>query len=158
MKTLVAGIGNIFNGDDGFGVEVAQRLARRPQPDGVRVEDYGIRGVHLAYALLDGYDLLVLVDAMARGEEPGTVFVMEPEVDADEAPPLDAHRMDPHAVLGMVAGLGGEIGRVLVVGCEPANLDDGIGLSPPVEAAVDAAARVVEDVVSEQLVGEKERT
>jgi hydrogenase maturation protease len=158
VKTLVAGIGNIFNGDDGFGVEVAQRLSRRPQPEGVHVEDYGIRGVHLAYALLDGYDLLVLVDAMARGEAPGTVFVLEPDVDAGETPPLDAHRMDPHAVLGMVAGLGGEIGRVLVVGCEPADVGDGIGLSPPVEAAVAAALHLVEDVVAGHVFAEKETT
>lgn len=151
MRTLVAGIGNIFNGDDGFGVEVARRLARRPMPPGVHVEDYGIRGVHLAYELLDGYDLLVLVDAMPRGEAPGTVFVLEPEVDAAAAPPLDAHCMDPQAVLGMVSGLGGGVGRVLVVGCEPAEVGDGIGLSQPVAAAVETATRVVE-----VLVGDKE--
>lgn len=151
MRTLVAGIGNIFNGDDGFGVAVAQRLTGRPWPkDDVHVEDYGIRGVHLAYALLDGYDLVILIDAMPRGDEPGTIVVLEPEVDTSRAPPLDAHRMDPQAVLGMVTDLGGTVGRVLVVGCEPANIDEGIGLSPAVEAAVDRAAQLVAELVAEE--------
>jgi hydrogenase maturation protease len=149
-RTLVAGIGNIFNGDDGFGVEVAQRLVHRPMPEGVHVEDYGIRGVHLAYQLLEGYDLVVLVDALARGEPPGTVFVFEPDIDFDEVPPLDSHQMDPRAVLGMVGELGGEVGRVVVVGCEPADLTEGIGLSPPVAAAVDDAARLVEELIAER--------
>lgn len=150
MRTLVAGIGNIFNGDDGFGVAVAQRLAARSWPDDVHVEDYGIRGVHLAYALLDGFDLVILIDAMRRGDEAGTVVVLEPEVDASTAPPLDAHRMDPQAVLGMVAELGGVVGRVLVVGCEPACIDEGIRLSPAVDAAVDRAAQLVEELVAEE--------
>ncbi len=149
-KTLVAGIGNIFNGDDGFGSEVAQRLTRRPIPDGVRVEDYGIRGVHLAYELLEGYDLVVLIDALPRGEPPGTVFVLEPEVDLDDVPPLDSHQMDPRAVLGMVAEMGGKMGRLLLVGCEPADIDEGIGLSPPVAAAVDAAVAMVEELITEK--------
>jgi hydrogenase maturation protease len=145
----VAGIGNIFNTDDGFGVEVAQRLARRPMPDGVHVEDYGIRGVHLAYQLLEGYDLVVLVDALSRGEAPGTVYVLEPDVDFDDVPPLDSHQMDPRAVLGMVNELGGQVGRVLVVGCEPADVGEGMGLSPPVAAAVDGAALLVEQLITE---------
>jgi hydrogenase maturation protease len=149
-RTLVAGIGNIFNGDDGFGSEVAQRLARRPMPDGVHVEDYGIRGVHLAYELLEGYDLVVLVDALSKGEPPGTVFVVEPHVDLDDVAPLDSHQMDPRAVLGMVAELGGAIGRLLLVGCEPADIGEGIGLSPPVAAAVDDAARLVEELIAEK--------
>jgi len=148
-RTLVAGIGNIFNGDDGFGSEVAQRLVALPSRDGVRVEDYGIRGVHLAYELLEGYDLLVLVDALSRGDAPGTVYVLEPDVDLDEVPPLDSHQMDPRAVLGMVAELGGEIGRVLVVGCEPADMGEGIGLSPAVAAAVDGAVRLVGEITSQ---------
>lgn len=151
-KTLVAGIGNIFNGDDGFGVEVAQRLVHRPMPDGVHVEDYGIRGVHLAYELLEGYDFVVLVDALSRGEAPGTVFVLEPDIDLQDVPPLDSHQMDPRAVLGMVGEMGGEVGRVLVVGCEPADMTDGIGLSPPVAAAVDGAASLVEELISEERV------
>lgn len=146
-KTLVAGIGNIFNGDDGFGSEVAHRLARRPARDGVHVEDYGIRGVHLAYELLDGYDLVVLVDALPRGEAPGTVSVLEPAIDFEDVPPLDSHQMDPRSVLAMVAELGGEIGRVLLVGCEPEDIGEGIGLSPPVAAAVDDATRMVEELI-----------
>jgi hydrogenase maturation protease len=147
-RTLVAGIGNIFNGDDGFGSEVARRLAHRPMPDGVEVEDYGIRGVHLAYQLLEGYDLVVLVDALSQGEAPGTVFVLEPQVELEDAAPLDGHQMDARAVLAKVSELGGEIGRLLLVGCEPADLGDGIGLSPPVAAAVDDAASLVEELVS----------
>lgn len=150
-KTLVAGIGNIFNGDDGFGVEVAQRLVSRAVLTDVRVEDYGIRGVHLALELLEGYDLLVLVDAMALGEPPGTIALVEPIAEDGGAEPLDAHSMDPRAVLAMVAEMGGEVGRVLVVGCQPANLDEGIGLSPAVASAVDPAVRMVEDLVTKPM-------
>ncbi|MEO7397880.1 MAG: hydrogenase maturation protease [Ilumatobacteraceae bacterium] len=149
-KTLVAGIGNIFNGDDAFGSEVAKRLATRSMPDGVRVEDYGIRGVHLAYELLEGYDLLVLVDALQRGEPAGTVSVLEPDLDFGDVPPVDSHQLDPVAVLAMVAKLGGEIGRVLVVGCEPADVSDGMGMSPPVTAAIDDAIRMVEEILNER--------
>ena len=118
-STLVAGVGNIFLGDDGFGVEVARRLTGEPMPDGVDVADFGIRGVHLAYELLDGYDELILVDAAPRGEQPGTVYVIEPDMDgpagsgdpvADTAsagdPPLDAHGMDPDTVFAIVRRLG----------------------------------------------------
>jgi hydrogenase maturation protease len=150
MTTLVAGIGNIFNTDDGFGSEVAQRLLARPHPDDVRVEDYGIRGMHLALDLLDGCDLLVLIDAMAGDDVPGTVYLLEPDPAGDGAEALDAHLLDPQAVLAMVAGMGGRIGRVLVVGCQPADLDEGIGLSAPVAAAVDIAVRMVEDLITER--------
>ena len=153
MKTLVAGIGNIFNADDGFGVEVARRLLALDMPDDVRVEDYGIRGLHLALELLDGYDLLVLVDAMARpGEPPGTVFLLEPSAEDLDGEPLDAHRMDPLAVLRMVAGLGGGIGRVLVVGCQPETVEEGMGLSPAVADAVEPAVRMVEEIIAERKV------
>jgi len=147
-KTLVAGIGNIFNGDDGFGSEVAQLLTTRPVPPGVRVEDYGIRGVHLAYELLEGYDLVVLVDAVARGDPPGTVYVLEPSLDFDEIPPLDSHQMDPRAVLGMVADMGGTIGQLLLVGCEPQSMAEGIGLSAPVAGAVERAAQAVLEIIA----------
>ncbi|MEO7429965.1 MAG: hydrogenase maturation protease [Acidimicrobiales bacterium] len=155
MTTVIAGIGNIFNRDDGFGSEVAQRLLSRPVPADVRVEDYGIRGMHLALDLLEGCDLLVLIDAMsldgeAGGDAPGTVFLLEPDPSGDGADALDAHLLDPQAVLRMVAGLGGEVGRVLVVGCQPADLDEGIGLSPPVTAAVAVAVRMVEDLIAER--------
>ena len=146
-RTLVAGIGNIFFGDDAFGVAVAGRLAGRALPEGVRVEDFGIRSVHLAYELLDGYDTLVLVDALATGETPGTVSVFEPSLDDLPAATMDAHTMDPATVLATLAGLGGEVGRVLIVGCEPEGIDEGMGLSPPVAAAIDIAAETVMDLV-----------
>jgi hydrogenase maturation protease len=145
--TLVAGVGNIFLGDDGFGVEVARRLAQQAWPENVRVADFGIRGIHLAYQLLDGYETLILVDAMQRGGPPGTLYVMEAE---DSGPPLalaDAHGMDPRSVLGMVRTLGGSVGRVLVVGCEPAETGERIGLSEPVERAATEAVRVVRTLV-----------
>jgi hydrogenase maturation protease len=167
-RTLVAGIGNIFLGDDGFGVEVAARLAGAELPDGVRVVDYGIRGMHLAYDLAGGYDTAILVDAAPRGGPPGTLYVIEPELGsgadhADAAAPrsgketdspiavpiLDAHGMEPDVVLGMLDTLGGgRPGRILVVGCEPASVDYGIGLSDPVAAMVDEAAAVVLKLVT----------
>jgi hydrogenase maturation protease len=148
----VAGIGNIFLGDDGFGSEVARRLASRPLGAGTRVVDYGIRGVHLAYELLDGCDTLILVDALARGEPPGTLFVLEPDsAGAGSGAPMDPHGMHPQAVLDLVAELGGSVRRVLVVGCEPAQVEEGIGLSEPVAAAVDAAVELVQELVQEQV-------
>src|SRR4051812_37015047 len=149
-KTLIAGIGNIFNGDDGFGSEVARLLAAQPVPPGVRVEDYGIRGVHLAYELLEGYDLVVLIDAVARGDPPGTVYVLEPSLEFEDVPPLDSHQMDPRAVLGMVADMGGTIGQLLLVGCEPESMAEGIGLSAPVAGAVQSAARAVLEIIAAQ--------
>lgn len=154
-KVLVAGVGNVFFGDDGFGVAVAERLAKEAAlPDGVRVEDYGIRGVHLAYELLNGYDLAILVDATPRGEAPGTVYVIEPGAGGGStgaaAAPIDGHGMRPEAVLELLEALGGGVDRVLVVGCEPAEVTERIGLSEPVAAAVAPAAemvrRLVEDV------------
>jgi hydrogenase maturation protease len=146
-RTLVAGIGNIFFRDDAFGVEVAGRLVGRLLPDGVRVEDFGIRGVHLAYELLDGYDTLVLVDALSTGEAPGTVSVFEPSLDDLPGAAMDAHTMDPGTVLATLAGLGGRVEQVLIVGCEPEAIDEGMGLSAPVAAAVDVAAQTVMDLV-----------
>lgn len=150
---LVAGVGNIFLGDDGFGVEVARRLAGVELPPDVKVTDFGIRGVHLAYELLDGYEMVILVDASPRGGEPGTLYVIEPEPepepDPDEIPPLDAHGMDPGAVLALLRVLGGSVEQILVVGCEPAVVDEGMTLSPPVEAAVDQAVTLVQDLIHE---------
>jgi hydrogenase maturation protease len=150
---LVAGIGNIFLSDDGFGVEVANRLASQPMPAGVRVADFGIRGVHLAYELLEGYDGLVLVDAVPMGETPGTVAVIEPgpgatPVDGD-APVVDAHSMSPEVVLATLSRLGGAIEHVYVVGCQPASLDEGIGLTEPVAAAVDGAVGLCRQLVAD---------
>ena len=154
-RVLVAGIGNIFLGDDGWGVEVANRLMQRPMPDGVRVADFGIRGMHLAYELLDGYDTLVLVDAMAMGEPPGTVALVEPDrPDASRLgelsePMMDAHSMNPGIVLGLLDHLEARVARVLVVGCEPANLDEGIGLSPTAAAAVDVGVAFCCQLITE---------
>jgi hydrogenase maturation protease len=156
---LVAGIGNIFLSDDGFGIEVANRLAAGPLPAGVRVADFGIRGVHLAYELLDGYDGLVLIDAMPMGESPGMVAVIEPDADGlapnEEAPVVDAHNMSPEVVLATLARLGGSVPRVYVVGCQPASLDEHMGLSPPVAAAVDSAVELCRNLIDEivQLAG-----
>ena len=134
-RVLVAGVGNVFLGDDGFGVEVARRLAATPLPDGVKVVDFGIRGVHLAYELLDQqYDTTVLVDATPRGGDPGTVYLLEPDLQTLGADPeaADAHAMSPDAVFGLLRRLGGTPGRVLVVGCEPARAEEEMGLSDEV--------------------------
>ncbi len=154
-RVLVAGIGNIFLGDDGWGVEVANRLMRQPMPDGVRVADFGIRGMHLAYELLDGYDTLVLVDAMPMGEPPGTVALVEPDrpdpstLREPSEPMMDAHSMNPGIVLGLLDHLEAGVDRVLVVGCEPANLDEGIGLSPTAAAAVDVGVAFCCQLITE---------
>ena len=148
---LVAGIGNIFLQDDGFGVEVAKRLADSELPEGVKVADFGIRGVHLAYEMLDGgYDTTILIDATPRGEAPGTVYLIEPDldnIDAQQSASMDAHSMDPQVVFATLKSLGGSPRRVLIVGCEPLVIDDGIGLSEPVGRAVEEAVRLVHSVV-----------
>ena len=161
-RIFVVGVGNIFLGDDGFGVEVATRMRRRPVPAGVQVEDYGIRGVHLAYALTEGsFDLVVLVDALDLGEEPGVITVFEPELDGPVDVLPDAHDLDPASVMGLLSGLGGSVGRMLVVGCQPTSVEERMVLSPAVEAAVDEAIAVIEELVQEQLstyVGKEHRT
>ncbi len=152
---LVAGIGNIFLGDDGFGVEVVRRLAGRPVRPGVSVRDFGIRGFDLAYSLVDGADLTILVDATARGGAPGTLYTIEPDMpaadDAGEGQSLATHGMDPVTVLRMAQTLGGALGRVLLVGCEPETFgpehEGHMGLSAPVEAAVDEAVRLIEELI-----------
>ena len=150
-RTLVAGVGNIFLRDDAFGVEVVRRLATHPVPDGVQIRDFGIRGVHLVYDLLDGCDLFVLVDAAARGEPPGTVTVLEvelPDADSLTSPVMDAHDLTPDAIFAMLASLGGRPGRSLVVACEPADVSAGMGLSEPVQEALPHAVRTVEDILA----------
>ena len=152
---LVAGIGNIFQTDDAFGVEVAARLAAtRTLPPGARVEDYGIRGVHLALELLEGYDGLVLIDAVPMNEPPGTLALIEPELDPEArrdemSPGIDAHTMNPDVVLASLAQMGGSVEKIFIVGCQPADLQDGMGLTPAVAAAVDDAVEMVCQVVSE---------
>ena len=159
---LVAGIGNVFLADDGFGVEVARRLAERELPTGVKVADFGIRGMDLAYELQEDYDAAVLVDAVPRGEAPGTLYVIEPDLEATQ-PLLDAHAMDPVRVLGLARTLGTLPPRVLVVGCEPAtamSLDDEelvMGLSPPVQAAMEKAVELVESVIADLLSADEDK-
>jgi hydrogenase maturation protease len=158
-RILVAGIGNIFLGDDGFGCEVIRRLAGRTLPDNVRVVDFGIRGFDLAYALLDGYDATIFVDATPRGGEPGTLYTIEPELDEIESiesngAMIETHGMNPMKVLSMVKSMGGEFKKILLVGCEPATFgpEEGqMGLSEPVEVAVDDAVRIVESLVTRVL-------
>jgi hydrogenase maturation protease len=150
-KVLVAGIGNLFLTDDGFGGEVARRLAGEQLPEGVRVVDYGIRGMHLAYDLLDGYAGLVVVDAIPGSGEPGELSVMEVGPDDLGEGELDAHGMAPVAVLASLGQLGGSLPPTYVVGCQPADVGEGIGLTPPVAAAVDGAVRLVFEVLAEQL-------
>jgi hydrogenase maturation protease len=155
-RILVAGIGNIFLGDDGFGLEVVRRLAGRELPEGVEVVDFGIRGLDLAYALQDDYELVVFVDASPRGQEPGTVYLIEPEIEEDGEVSLDTHGMDPVKVIKLSRALGARPTRTLVVGCEPQVVESGedyddmlMELSEPVRAAVGEAVRLVESLVEE---------
>jgi hydrogenase maturation protease len=150
LRVLVAGVGNIFLGDDGFGPEVARRLiATTPGVDDVRVDDYGIRGMHLAYDLLDGYDALVLVDTVpsAVGDPPGTLHVLEVGPDDLGSGEFDAHGMNPVAVLANLEALGGSLPATYVVGCVPMSLDERIGLSDPVADAVPDAVAMTKDVI-----------
>ena len=151
MRILVAGIGNIFLGDDGFGVEVIRHIDTTSLPDCVTVADFGIRGVHLAYELLDGYDALVLIDAMQLDDRPGTVAIFEPDVESVDATGVDAHSMSPAVVLGLLAGLGGHVPLVIVVGCQPLTVEEGIGLSEPVTSALAPAAETVRRVITDIL-------
>ena len=159
---LIAGIGNIFLGDDAFGVEVVQRLMNRKLPGRVKATDFGIRGFDLAYALLDGVDVTILVDACPRGGTPGTVYVIEPDLNTLNSPEaeqaaVDAHSMNPMNVIRMAKSMGGELKRILLVGCEPATLglEEGhMGLSAPVAAAVDEAVIVLESLVEKIRNGE----
>lgn len=158
---LVAGVGNVFRSDDGFGVEVATHLRRDgvTLPPGTEVADVGIRGVHLAYQLLDGYDALVLIDVVDCGGDPGSLYLLEHDLDSVPEPSgdlvLDSHDMSPDTVLALLDELAAGVGvsrpvdRVLVVGCQPACLDEGMGLSAPVAAAVPEAVRVVRELVGD---------
>jgi hydrogenase maturation protease len=159
---LVAGIGNIFLGDDAFGVEVVRRMAGLKLPESVRVSDFGIRGFDLAYALQDGYETTILVDACPRGQAPGTLYVIEPDLevlDDPQAPQatVEAHAMNPQTVLRMAKAMNIEVKKILLVGCEPETLggEEGqMGLSAPVEAAVDEAVKLIESLVNRILTGD----
>ncbi|MEU8518800.1 hydrogenase maturation protease [Streptomyces sp. NBC_01216] len=187
-RTLVAGIGNVFLGDDGFGVETVRALSAHPLPAGVEVTDFGVRGVHLAYQLLDGYDTLVLVDATARGGAPGTLYLIDADAregeggearegtgdPAGDAEPggtaggvpggavLDGHHMSPDAVLALLGTLCAGTGatpprRTFVVGCEPARVEEGIGLSGPVTEAVPRAVTMLRDLLRDETGGADQR-
>ncbi len=156
-RILIAGIGNIFFGDDAFGCEVAQRLAGKEWPEGIELRDFGIRGIDLAYALLEPRDFVILVDAMPRGGTPGTLYLLEPDIPEPGDPAAEgeslwnAHTMHPEKVLRLAQSLGADLKRILLIGCEPAPFDPEndicTGLSGPVEATVSAAARITEMIV-----------
>jgi hydrogenase maturation protease len=160
-RVLIAGIGNIFFGDDGFGVEVARRLASCELPADVRVVDFGIRGLDLVYALQDGYETTILIDAFPQGKAPGTVSVVEPDLTHPQATPerggfVEPHGMNPMNVLRMAKAMQAPLERILLIGCEPAYLggDDGqMGLSEPVEAAVSEAVKTTQNLVRRILDG-----
>ena len=150
-RVLVAGIGNIFLSDDGFGSEAARQVSVTPLPTCVSVIDYGIRGMHLAYDLLDGYEALIILDAAPRGGRPGDVVVIEVGPGDLGHGQLDAHGMEPTAVLASLGSLGGSLPRTFVVGCEPADVSEGMGLSPPVAAAAARTADIVTTLLREEL-------
>ena len=165
-RILIACIGNIFLGDDGFGVEVARRLMNRQYPEGVQIIDFGIRGMDLAYTLLDDYDTLVLVDAVPRGGPPGTLYLIEPDltgIDPEKGAEasreaLDAHSMDPVKVLAFARTLGARPIRTLLIGCEPSTFNESedyaemqMGLSEPVQAAIDDAIKMVDSLIKDLL-------
>ncbi|HEV3070632.1 MAG TPA: hydrogenase maturation protease [Solirubrobacteraceae bacterium] len=154
-RVLVAGIGNVFLGDDGWGVALAGRLAARALPRGVDVVDFGIRGMDLAYAMQDDYDTVVFLDATPRGEPPGTLYVIEPDIEAIEMT-IDAHGMDPVKVLALARTLGAAVlPRTLIVGCEPQTHmsaeDEHIiaELTEPVRASLDEAVVLVENLLAD---------
>jgi hydrogenase maturation protease len=158
---LIAGIGNIFLGDDGFGVEVARRLMDRDLPAEVRVVDFGVRGLDLAYALQDGYQTTVLIDAFPNGNQPGTVSLVKPNLNEIDATPggfVEPHSMHPMNVLRMAKAMNGSLNNVLLIGCEPATFggDEGcMGLSEQVNKAVDQAVSTTEALVSRLINAEK---
>jgi hydrogenase maturation protease len=163
-QILVAGIGNAFLGDDGFGGEVAKRLEERGLPEGVSVFDFGTGGLDLAYEVMRGYDALVLVDISRQGEPPGTLYVMDPDPEdisgeIEDGTVIDPHGMDPQTVLRFVKAVGGWPGKVVVIACEPSSVGEmGWGLSEPVEQAVDRAvelvARTVDDLRTDEAYAE----
>ncbi|PYJ46488.1 MAG: peptidase M52 [Acidobacteria bacterium] len=152
-RILVAGLGNIFLGDDGFGVEVVRRLSAETLPGSVRVGDFGIRALHLAYELADGgYENTILIDAARMGDKPGTVYLIKPDLDtifSDSSEFPDGHAMDFRLVLRLVRSLSGKTGDIYIVGCEPLQFEDQIGLSKPVAAAVNEALKLIHERLAE---------
>ena len=157
MRILVAGIGNIFFGDDAFGVEVAQQLLRRPWPEDVRIEDFGIRSYDLAYAIMDGWDTVIMIDATPRGHPPGTVSLIEPDLSTLGDNPSDivnGHSLNPVSVLQMVQSLGGTLPCLYLIGCEPAVLEtEDLGLSAAVQATVPQAIEMTVSLIHSLLDG-----
>lgn len=154
-RVLVAGLGNIFLGDDAFGVEVSRRLLKAGVPPDVRVLDVGIRSVHLGYEMLEAhYETTIFVDVVCRGGDPGTLYVLEPDDSAEVPATADGHSIGPGQVLALVRRLGGNVGRVLIVGCEPLRLDQEPGLSPVVSAAVTEAIPLIERLIASALAGD----
>lgn len=150
-RILIACIGNIFLGDDAFGVEMAKRLAQRSLPEGVTLIDFGIRSYDLAYALMKDWELVILVDALPRGGRPGTLYILEPELGDTAEMSFDAHTMNPCSALQLVRALGGQVGRLRVVGCEPQNVEPNangnIGLSLAVTHALDEAVHMIDELI-----------
>ena len=157
-RIWIVGVGNVFLGDDGFGLAVIDRLRREAVPAGVHVEDYGIRATHLAYALLDPPELLVIADATSQGSEPGTVYLLEPDTDAATLGVSNAHAMDLGQVFQTAKALGAELPRIRIVGCEPAFLGERMGLSDTVESAVETAKILILDLVRSELSAEGARS
>ncbi|HSU31251.1 MAG TPA: hydrogenase maturation protease [Bryobacteraceae bacterium] len=163
-SVLIAGIGNIFHGDDAFGISVIQRLATVDSPSQVRLMDVGIRAIDLGFALLDGYELTILVDATSRGGVPGTLYTIE--IEPDDVPDLanqtllvNSHGLNPVSVLALAKSMGANFKRLLLVGCEPSILDRDdtghIGLSEAVEAAVNPAVQIIQSLVASFLYPEE---
>jgi hydrogenase maturation protease len=154
-QILVAGVGNAWLQDDAFGGEVARRLETQGVPSGVKVMDFGTNGLDLSYEVMRGYDALIIVDASRQGEVPGTLYQMEAQREdfpttIEDGETIDLHGMDPHTVLRFVSATGGWPGKVMVIGCEPGEVDDvGLGLTPPVAAAVDRAVELVRETIGE---------
>jgi hydrogenase maturation protease len=154
-RVMVAGIGNMFMSDDGFGGEVVKKLRQKNQPEGVEIRDFGTGGLKLAYDLMRGYDALIMIDASSRDEEPGTLYVIEPQeedfdVDLEEGGPIDPHGADPVTVLRFVKSVGAWPAKIVIIGCEPEDVEEfEVGLSEPVQQAVDRAVELVEETIDE---------
>lgn len=156
-RILIAGVGNIFFGDDGYGCEVIRRLREESFPDDVRIEDYGIRATHLAFELTSGYEGAILIDAVPKGGEPGTLYVIEPDLQATLATP-DAHSLDLRGVFAFMRTLGASPPRILIVGCEPASVGEGMGLSAAVERSLEKTLPLIREVLDTHFVDARARS
>jgi hydrogenase maturation protease len=154
-RVMIAGIGNMFMRDDGFGSAVVKKIMNKQFPEGVEVKDFGTGGLKLAYDLMKGYDGLIFLDTSARGEKPGTLYVIEPDEkdfsnDLEQGGPIDPHGADPVTVLRFVKSIGSWPAKVFIVACEPETVEDfEIGLSEPVNKAIDTAIEMVDDIIKD---------